>query len=264
MFAEERQQKICALLDKDHMVRAAALTQQFGVSLETIRRDLCALEHQGLLQRVHGGAIPVREKKAYYDFSARLQVQNQQKRDIALLAMEQISEGDVIALDSGTTTWEIAKLLPSRFQHLTVVTNSVPVLAVLTEEADFQVVVPGGQLAAKERVLYGELCLEQLKKFHVDKAFLSPSCVSLEAGFTDYNLDLIQMQQAYLAIADRVFMLADSSKFETTALSRICSIEEGGIILTDSNLESELYRLYTQNQIMVLRKSSKTAEEERK
>lgn len=264
MFAEERQQQICALLDKGHMVRAAALTQRFGVSLETIRRDLCALEYRGLLQRVHGGAIPVREKKAFYDFSTRLQVQNQQKRDIALLAIEQISEGDVIALDSGTTTWEMAKILPSHFQHLTVVTNSVPVLAALTEEATFQVVVPGGQLATRERVLYGELCLEQLKKFHVDKAFLAPSCVSLEAGFTDYNLDLIRMQQAYLAIADRVIMLADSSKFETTALSRICSIEEGGMILTDANLEPELYQLYVQNEVMVLKKSAKTAREERK
>lgn len=214
MFAEERQAQICALLEENHMVRATDLTRKFQVSLETIRRDLCALECQGLLRRVHGGAMQVRERTTFFDFTARLQVQNSQKRSIAGCAIKQIAEGDVIALDGGTTTLEMAKILPQHFQHLTVITNSIPVLTVLTEGSSFQVVVPGGQLAFSERTLYGDMALEQLKKFHADKAFLSPSGVSLEAGFTDYHLDLIRLQQGYISISDRIIMLADSSNLK--------------------------------------------------
>lgn len=252
MFAEERQKQICALLEKERLLRAADLTLHFGVSMETIRRDLCTLERQGMLHRIHGGAMPVREKKAVSDFTTRLQLQNRQKQEIARLAMEQISEWDVIALDSGTTTLEMAKLLPNCFEHLTILTNSIPILELLTGYPKFQVVIPGGQMAHQERAICGEGACEQIRSFHVDKAFLAPYSVSLEAGFTEYNLDIIRVQQAYLAIADRVMMLADSTKFETTALSRVCGIEDAGMILTDSGLEPELYQLYTQNGVRVL------------
>lgn len=253
MLAEERYQKIEELIQEKGIVKASELTELFGVSLETVRRDLFFLETKGTLRRVHGGAARPQRRSEFRPFGERREEQSREKRAIAAVAVSMIREDDIIALDCGTTSLEMAPILKERFRHLTILTHSIAIFNVLSDAPGFQILLPGGVYQREEYALCGPLAEECIHRFHVGKAFLCPAALSLENGFSDYRIELASLQNAYIKIADQSIFLADSSKFETSALIRSHPMEGGHIIITDSTLSDELYDRYTQNAIHVIR-----------
>lgn len=240
MFANERRNKILELLNRRSSVTVAELTALFQVSLETIRRDLEYLEQQGALKRVHGGALSMNRMQNYTGLSVRSTEHQTEKRQIARAALSHIHEGERIALDAGSTTNELAHLLCDSFQELTIVTASLPIFEILSEKPGFQVILTGGFYLPGEKAFYGHLALDTIRQLHVSVFFHAPSALSLSFGLSEHIRELAEIQRALIASADRVIVLADSSKFETCAALKVCDLSRRFLYLTDSGLSEEI------------------------
>lgn len=245
MLAEERYQIIMDLIEQEGSVKVSNLIKLFNVSIETIRRDMEYLESEGLLKRVYGGAIPVqsiimcKQGKSYTSFMARVSKNIDEKLQIASTAIKLISEGDSIALDSGTTTLELAKALKKNFNRLTILTNSLMVLNELSEVSNFTVISTGGIFKGDEYSFVGDMACDVISGFNIDKAFISVSGVSLKNGLTDWRMEEIQIQKKMIDMSNEVIVLTDSAKFNNSSLLNICSIENVSAIVTDTNLDKD-------------------------
>lgn len=244
MFADERKNKIIAILESRSSVTTSELTELFQVSLETIRRDLEYLESQGALKRVHGGAIAVGHLKNYTTFQERSAEHQPEKRNLALTACSCIQEGDFIALDAGTTTLELAALICERFQRLTVLTHSLDIVKILSGKETIRTILAGGFYLPQENCFYGHLTLGLIHQLHVSKCFIAPAAVSLDFGISDHMQELIMIQKALLEISDQAYILADSSKFETCAPMKICGLRPQFSYITDPGLPDEILEAY--------------------
>ena len=247
MFAKERQQKIYLMLKEKNAVTTSALVELFGVSIETVRRDLLEMEQNGLLIRVHGGAVLNSDMKPYMNLPDRNKMQVEQKNDLALNAMKFISEGDIIGVDTGSTAISFAKALKERFTRLTVITHSLDVFNIICNT--FSVILCSGYYLPAENSFYGPLALDMLKNLHMQKAFIFPSAVSFEFGICDYQKDLYQIQKQMIYSSDEIYILADSSKFERKALLKLSDMKKEYTYVTDSNISEELKILYQKHNI---------------
>lgn len=251
MLANQRQEAILELLRKNGAVSASNLVQTLGVSLETVRRDLKELENRGLLSRVHGGAVPKTDMKPYFDLDRRNTEFSAQKENLSRRAVEFISEGDVIAVDGGSTAIPFTETLRARFTRLTVITHSYDVFKRLCHHAEFTVLLCAGDFDRAENAFYGKYAQQTMASLHAQKAFVFPSAVSLEHGIYDYQTYLYAMQMQMIGCADQVFILADSSKFEKTGLYKLADMEKSFTYITDGQIPAQLLELYRENEITI-------------
>lgn len=252
MLATQRQKKISALLKAQGAVTVAGLTEQFGVSVETIRRDLLTMEKAGLLNRVHGGAVAITEMMAYHPLEHRNREQSSQKDALARTAAALVSNGDYIAIGTGSTPMHFAQELKNRLQQLTVVTYSLSVFEILRDVPGFRLILLGGQFMPEENAFSGQITLDMLDTLHVQKAFVFPSAVSMEHGICGFEETLYPLQKKLLQCCDQAYILADSSKFERTALFKVADMRPEYIYVTDPELPVQLHSLYTQNGLTVI------------
>ncbi len=253
MYPQERYEKILLLIENSSFVKAADLAKICNVSLETIRRDLEYLEKENFIKRVHGGAAIEKINKKYPAFLYREKENSIEKQGISEKALQFINEGDSIALDSGTTTLELAKVIKNKFKKLTIVTNSLKILNEFYYKEDFTIILAGGIFKLKEFSLFGSLTEEIFRKFHVNTSFVSASGISLSNGITDLRFDELQIQKIMLEISEKKIILATSSKFEVTCLLKLCDFEQIDTIITDSNLDDNIFDKFISNKINVLR-----------
>ncbi len=252
MLAKERQQEIITRLKANGAITVAELAQSFSVSLETVRRDLLLMEKEGLLSRVHGGAVSIGEMMPYHPLACRNQEQSTQKSALARNAVAFVNEGDYIAIGTGSTPIHFAQELKKQLSRLTVVTYSLDVFETLKDVPGFQIILTGGTFVPEERAFQGQLTLDTLDSLHVQKAFVFPSSVSLEHGICGYEQTLYPLQQKLLHCCDQAFILADSSKFERTALFKVSDMHQEYIYITDPELPQQLQRLYQENGFTVV------------
>lgn len=249
MFAKERQALICELLRKQGAVTTAGLVEQFQVSIETVRRDLLVLERGGQLTRVHGGAVTLGDMQPFPTLQQRNQTQSGEKRALSQIATRFLSEGDIIALDSGSTANVFAQVLLETFRELTVVTYCRDVFELLCDR--FEVLLCSGHYIKEERTFFGSLTQETLAKLHVQKVFLCPSAISLEHGICDCQPQIYPLQKQLLHCGEEIFVLADSRKFEKKALYQIAPMQPEYRYITDSALPDGLKQLYEENDIRI-------------
>lgn len=254
MFAKERYDKISALLRQNGAVSTASLMERFNVSIETIRRDLLHMEQQGLLSRVHGGAVALSGMAPLAPLSCRNEMNGELKRELSSTATKFVNEGDFIAVDSGSTAIFFAEALKERFSSLTVVTHSADVFELLRSHANFTVILSGGHYMQSENAFYGTLALDTIGALHMQKAFIFPAAISVKSGIYDYNQDLISVQRKLIDCSERIFILADSSKFEAKAPLRLSENKPEYTFVTDSALAPELATLYADNGFNIERK----------
>ncbi len=252
MLAKERQKAIINLIKAESAVTTAQLIEKFGISDETVRRDLLTLEKEGKLQRVHGGAVNVSEMKAFLPFEHRTQKAKTEKALLSELAITKINDGEIIGVDSGTTAVEFAEALLHTQLCLTVVTHSLDVFNILNQSPNFTVILCGGQFLKSENAFYGMLTIEMLKSVHIQKVFLFPSAISISHGICDFNPELAQVQKQLIDSSGEVFVLADSGKFETNALLKISDIRSDFTFITDPKLPDSLKELYIENSIKII------------
>ena len=246
MLAKKRYSIILELLEKEGTVHTAELVEALGVSSETVRKDLEELDRRGLLQRIHGGAVPLQAEPAaaaplvgYVALSTRNSLHMEEKQRIARRAASMVEEGQVVALDYGSTSQVLAQALAARVQRLTVVTNSIQNALLLADKPGFTVILTGGVLSRDEHTLVNDFPTGILDYVHVDILFLTVTGIDPAAGFTDQRLGEISMQNQMRNAASRVIVVADSSKFGRASLVRICPISAVEAIITDGGVDPE-------------------------
>jgi DeoR family transcriptional regulator, fructose operon transcriptional repressor len=236
-FALERQRKIAQLVREHGSVRASELTDLFGVTDETIRRDLSRLADMGILRRAHGGAVaaPIRSESG---FARRLQEQQEAKIAIAHAAADLVSDGSTIIIDSGTTTVHLARALRTK-RDLVVITNAVTNAIELMESTNVTVVLTGGVLRPATFGAVGDLAVATIRELHVDQTFLAMNSVSLE-GLTYPSFEEVAVKRAMIAAASEVILLADSSKFGHDSLVRVAPLGVLSRIVTSPGIDPDL------------------------
>lgn len=249
MFANERYEAIIALLRTQPSVSVPELTRRFGVSIETVRRDLSYLEQQGTLRRVHGGAVPVHNEQLFKSLDERRQMHTTEKRRLAEAAAELVRESDWLFLDSGSTALVFAEVLRERFTKLSVVTYSLEVMVCLAEQPGFSVYLSGGQYLRSEQAFFGSAARAFFDRYHASRAFLCPTALSLKDGVCDFTEELVDVQRAMMANADETIFLADASKFSASAPVHLCPLNAAGLIITDPTFPAESTDLFRQQGI---------------
>lgn len=251
MLAEERQQQILLTLHERGVVSVAELCEQLGASDMTIRRDLLALESKGLLRRVHGGAVSVRDRSYEPPFLVRSRQQAAEKARIADAALACIQDGDSIALDVGTTTLEIARRL-GHFHNLTIVTPSLHIANLLASRPGNRVIVAGGVLRYGELSLVGNFAERIFQELFVDKLFLGIAGVDLEAGLTEYNLEDAQVKRAMLRSAKQCIVVADATKFGNVAFAAVAPLSAVHKIITDAAADAGMVQRIREQGVEVI------------
>ncbi|MBS4192002.1 DeoR/GlpR transcriptional regulator [Bacillus sp. FJAT-49705] len=254
MLAHERHENIMENLRKNKIVKVSSITKMFGVSTETVRRDLEYLEKEGYLRRIRGGAVLDNVSSKEINFSLRETKNIEEKKEIAKIAAQFVTEGQSIALDVSTTNTEFAKELKSRFQRLTILTNSLIIANELSEMPHYTIMMPGGVIRNEELCLVGSMAEEFFEGFHIDTFFMSISGISLREGLTDYGLDKYQVKKKMLENSQSCIVLADSSKFDVSSLLKVCHFEKIERIISDSKLSEKILQKYNKEGIEIVNK----------
>lgn len=237
LLAEERKKTILDECNQFGKVKVVNLARRFQVSEETIRRDLDLLERQGKLKRVYGGAV----RKSYDDgeppYQMRQGLHSMAKQAIGQAAAQLLKDGDTVVIDTGTTMLELAKAIQRR-KRLTIITNSLPVAAVLTESLNQQrfsgsVIMLGGEVNAQQQAISGSYSARMLEPFAVDKAFISIGGISLLGGISDYDLNESLLSRVMIKIAKEVIVLSDHSKIGVRAFCQIASLDAVDMVICD-------------------------------
>ena len=237
MLAAERYEKILQIVNDRGSVRVSELSELCGVTEETIRRDLDRLEQSGRLRRSHGGAVSVKDIRAEIPYAEREITRADEKKRIAQAALSDVGAYDRILLDASSTAWYLASILPD--MPLTVLTNSIKIAVALSGKEKIEVISTGGMLAPRSLSYVGPLAERTLDGYHVGKAFLSCKGVHLQRGLSESNELQGRVKQKMIEIADRVVLLADSSKFGAQAFARVAGLDEVDAIVTDRGLSAE-------------------------
>ncbi len=235
MLSEERRREILELLQTEGRVLVGDLARRFETSLITIRKDLEYLHNQGHLERTHGGALPVKSgalKDSSLQEKARLH--RSEKLRIALAAAHMIQEGQVVILDSGTTTTAIARAC-RHFKELTIITNATNIAADLADTS-VEVILTGGVLRQSSYSLVGPLAEESLRKLSADLLFLGVDGFDVRYGLTTPNLLEARVNRAMAESARRTVVVCDSSKFGRRSLALILPTSAVHETITDKNL----------------------------
>jgi DeoR/GlpR family transcriptional regulator of sugar metabolism len=240
MLAGQRQMLILEEIRRRGAVRVSELTDLLEVSDMTIRRDLDVLAASGLVDKVHGGATARGMLSADEPgFEAKSHRQLNEKEAIADAAGELVRPGQAIGLTAGTTTWRLAHRI-LQVPELTVVTNSIQVANVLHRERrhDLTVVLTGGVRTPSD-ALVGPVAVAALRSLHVDLLFIGVHGMSEDAGFTTPNLLEGETDQAFVAAAERVVVIADHTKWGVRGLSRIARLDDAHVLVSDIGLPDD-------------------------
>lgn len=236
MYAEERQQAIAVKARADGRVEVGSLAEEFSVTTETVRRDLTVLERQGLLKRVHGGAIPVERLGFEPALASRDTVMVAEKERIAKAALAYVPAEGAILLDAGTTTSRLADQLPAD-REITVVTNALPIARTLSVRPNITVLTVGGRIRGRTLAAVDAPALAMLRDLYVDVAFIAANGVTVERGLTTADPAEAAVKRAMLASARRRVLVSDHSKFGAAQFSRFGDVDDLDVVVTDSGLD---------------------------
>ena len=238
LLPERRRDRIVAELVQQDAVRSDDLARRFGVSLETIRRDLLLLEEQGVARRIFGGATRAGGRTVEPPYEERRIANLQRKQAMAHVAAGLIAEGDTVVFDVGTSVAEVAAALPHDL-HCRTLTNSVLVANGLADRPNIEVLVSGGRLRPGDLALSGPDAIRFFEGYYADRVFLGSGGVDAVAGLTDYHLDEIAVRQLLIQRATERFVLADSSKIGHVAVGRVCPLDVLTAVITDDGAAPE-------------------------
>lgn len=246
MTSYERRQSIIQLLRKQPGTRVPELARVLSVSKGTIRNDLNALESEGVLTRVHGGAV-LDQRPIEFDpsFGARFQEKPASKLMIARAAANLVTDGASLLMDASTTVYYLAQQLSNR-HRLRIVTNGIDVARLLAKNSSNTVVLMGGIVTPDGSSVTGSLSEQIIRDLHVQMAFVSCSGFSMERGMTDVLLAEADLKSKAIASARKVFALVDSEKMGKEDLTSFASLEQISHLYTDSALSPEWAARLTQ------------------
>jgi DeoR/GlpR family transcriptional regulator of sugar metabolism len=239
MDVQTRREIIVDLLQERGEVAVADLSDRTEVSQMTIRRDLEALELEGVLRRVHGGAIDLAMRGYAAPYSVRAKQGTDAKADIGRAAAAMLGERETVILDVGTTTLQVARALHDR-RNLTVLTPSIHIANLLARHRGIRLLLTGGQITAGEGSLVGDMAEEAFSRLRFDTFVMGIGGVDVESGCTEYSLEDARVKRAALACVRRCIVVADSAKLGKVTFAQICPLERVDVLVTDGGAAPEV------------------------
>lgn len=251
MYAEQRHRKILETLEQSERVSVTALSRQFDVTTETIRRDLDHLASRQLLVRVHGGAVAPQASVAEPDLATKLGTNISAKNRIGAAAASLITKRSPVSLlvDSGSSTGSVIPLLSPEAGPI--ITNGIPIAQAAIDRR-FQVHILPGRIREITQAAVGAQTVTALSSLHPDIALLGCNGMGPD-GFTTPNLDESDVKRAMVAQAQYRVMLADSSKVGLRQISTFAALDQIDLLITDTGLSEDYVSLFTQHGIEVVR-----------
>ncbi len=229
--SEERRERILDLTRRHGFVAIEDLAQRFSVTTQTIRRDINRLCAHGALRRYHGGAgLPSSVENLAY--SARQVLCLEEKRRIAALVARHVPDRASLFINIGTTNEEVARALMAH-KGLHVITNNLNVAGILSGNPDFEVIVAGGVVRARDRGIVGEAALDLIGQFKVDIGVIGISGIDADGSLLDFDYREVRVAQRIMANSAQVFLAADHTKFGRNAMCRSAHVKQLDALFTD-------------------------------
>lgn len=213
-------------------VTVEALAERFGVTLQTVRRDVKLLSDAGLLARFHGGVRLPASTTENIAYRQRQQLNDDAKRAIARAVAAQVPEGSSLFLNIGTTTEAIARDLLAH-RGLRVITNNLNVAAILSDNPDCEVIVAGGLVRSRDRGIIGEATVEFISQFRVDIGVIGISGIEADGTLRDFDYQEVKVAQAIIRASRQVWLAADHSKFNRPAMVEMGRLDQVDMLFTD-------------------------------
>ena len=237
-----RQQEIVNYVQRESFVTVENLANRFGMTQQTIRRDVNMLSEQNLLQRYHGGVgLPSSAENIAY--GARQGLQSEEKRRIAALVAEHIPDQATLFINIGTTTEEVAKAL-SRRRNLRVITNNLNVAAIMSGYPGCEVIIAGGVVRARDLGVTGEETIDFIQRFKVDFGIIGVSSIDPDGALRDFDYREVRVAEAIIAHSRTVFLVADHSKFMRPALVKLSELSKIDALFTDQPIPEALVNAF--------------------
>lgn len=244
-------------MQRDGTVKVAILKKALKVSSETIRRDLENMEAQGLIKRTYGGALLIKKDNTdnllYTSFNQRESKNIESKIEVAELAAQFIEEGQLVALDSGTTSLELARVIKRKFKLLTVITNSLIIANELAGVKGITLVLTGGVYKDDEAAFISDIASSFFSKLSIQTFFLTTCGISVDKGVTYWRMDEISIQEKMMEVSDKIFVIADSSKLGVNSLVKMCDVNRVSMIITDSYATEEQIKPFKDKGIKIIK-----------
>ncbi len=238
LFQSERQREIVRLAMSDGRVEVADLAARFGVTTETIRRDLSELQVQRLVRRVHGGATPWETSGFEPLLAVRSDQHGDEKGRIGAAAIDELPDTGAIIIDSGSTAGVFVDLIPFT-TSLRIVTNSLLIARSLTERTEADVIVIGGKVRKNTFAMVDTQAIESIEPIHVDTVFLSADAASASAGLTTPYREEAAWKRAIIRSARRVVALIDHSKFDHEHFVRFADWNDIDVLITNRETDPD-------------------------
>jgi DeoR/GlpR family transcriptional regulator of sugar metabolism len=249
MKATGRQLRIRELLEGQEYVDMAVLREKLGASESSIRRDLIALEHTGVLKRVFGGAMAIEARDPQLDFDWLSTRMAEEKRRIGQVAAKLIEDGETVILDGGSTVAAVASSLRNHSLHI--ITNSLPIAGLFHDSREIEVILTGGYLYPRLRAMLGPLCEQMLNTVTADVLIMGIGGVT-ENGFSNSNTTVVGPERKMIEAARRVIVVADHTKFGRNGLIHLAPLDIADVVVSDAGLAEEYQAMLRRHSVEVV------------
>jgi DeoR/GlpR family transcriptional regulator of sugar metabolism len=255
LSAAERRSQIAQMVLESGKVFVSALVEQFRVTETSIRRDLTLLEENGRLKRVHGGAIPIPGSSRTDSFSEKKELHIKAKERIGIYAAGLIKPKDILLLDSGTTTLQVIRHVPSTLRSsnlITLVTNSQPIAQEVLTWPSPNLTILGGLYLPDYQATVGPQTLAQLQEMRASKVFLGADGLTLQSGATTANVLMAEVDRMMVEHSQQVILVTDSSKFGRVGFVPVKPVNSFHMIITDTNAPPTMVQAFRDLGVEVL------------
>ncbi len=245
----DRRGQMAEFINREGAVKNEVLMKTFGISIETLRRDLSYLEQQGLIEKVYGGAVRKTYLSAEPNYKNRETKNRAEKWAIAHAAETLIEQNEAVFFDLGTTVLFLAQQVAEEKAPVCF-TNAIRTAVELSDKG-FQVILPGGVVRAKELSVSGVMAYENMGEFQVDKVFIGVAGITAD-GIYDFIPEEAKLRKRVIDRARKVIALADFSKFGTQAMCRVCDVTEIDILITDEKAPAHILKELEKQGIQII------------
>ena len=233
MTPNPRQADLLAEVRTRGSVSVESLAEQFGVTLQTVRRDVKLLADEGLLARFHGGVRVPSSTTENIAYRQRQQLNESAKQRIARAVAKAVPQNCSLILNIGTTTEAVAREL-LRHKGLRVITNNLNVAAILSDNPDCEVIVAGGIVRSRDRGIVGEMTVDFIQQFRVDIGLIGISGIEADGSLRDFDYREVKVARAIIEHSREVWVAADHSKFNRPAMVELARFDQVDMLFTDA------------------------------
>lgn len=245
----DRLKRMKEYIEEHGNVSMEQLCKSFGVSINTVRRDLAGLQETGEIQKIYGGVMSTQNRNLLY-FDKRNEMNHEEKRRIGAKAAELVSDGDVIFIDSGTTTSEMVPFLGNK--KVTIITGSLPVICYAAGQENICLIVLPGIYDPKIKSLTGGDTATYMKKFNIDSAFMAASGFVPSIGATHASMQEYDVKRCAIEKSDNVYLMIDHSKLGNATLINYATVEELTALITGEEPDGPIKSACEENNMTII------------